>query len=99
MGIDYLQHVVQADTEAATGLPGVSFVLSSTLKAVEDSFHLTSGYADTLIVYLDIYISVILGGGNLNVDFFLRVFGGVIYYIADSLLQIFLICQYRSGSE
>ena len=25
MGIDYLQHVVQADTEAATGLPGVSF--------------------------------------------------------------------------
>ena len=31
---------------------------------------------DTLIVYLDIYISVILGGGNLNVDFFLRVFGG-----------------------
>ena len=28
--------------------PGVSFMLSSTLKAVEDCFHLTSGYADTL---------------------------------------------------
>ena len=89
----------QTDAEAATSLTGILFVLSGALKAVEDGLQFALGYADTLIVYFDIYISVILGGGNLNVDFFLRVFGGVIYYIADSLLQIFLICQCRSGSE
>ena len=43
MGVDYLQHVVQADTEAATGFPGILFVLCSTLKAVEDGFQLAFG--------------------------------------------------------
>lgn len=91
MGVDYLQHVVQTDTEAATGLPGILFVLSGTLEAVEDGLQLALGNADTLIKNLDIHVSVILQGGNLNVDFLLRVLGGVIHQVADCLLQIFLI--------
>ena len=91
MGVDYLQHVVQTDTEAATGLAGILFVLSGALKAVEDSLQFALGYADTLIKNLDIHVSVILQGGNLNVDFLLRVLGGVIHQIADRLLQIFLV--------
>ena len=59
MGVDYLQHVVQADTEAATGFPGILFVLCSTLKAVEDGFQLAFGNADTFIEYFDIYVLII----------------------------------------
>ena len=91
MGVDYLQHVVQTDAEAATGLAGILFVLCGALKAVEDGLQLAFGYADTLIKNLDINVSVILQGGNLNVDFLLRVIGGVIHQIADRLLQIFLV--------
>lgn len=91
MGVDYLQYVVQTDAEAATGLPGILFVLSGALKAVEDGLQFVLGYADTLIKNLDINVSVILQGGNLNVDFLLRVLGGVIHQIADRLLQIFLV--------
>lgn len=49
MGVDYLQHVVQSDAEAATSLAGILFVLSGALKAVEDGLQLAFGYADTLI--------------------------------------------------
>ena len=91
MGVDYLQHVIQTDTEAATGFPGILFVLSGALKAVEDGLQFALGYADTLIKNLDIHVSVILQGGNLNVDFLLRVLGGIIYQIADRFLQIFLV--------
>ena len=95
MGVDYLQHVVQTDAEAATGFPGILFVLSGALKAVEDGLQLALGYADTLIKNLDINVSVILQGGNLNVDFLLRVLGGIIYQIADRFLQIFLVAPNR----
>ena len=66
-------------------------MLSGALKAVEDSLQFALGYADTLIKNLDIHISVILQGGNLNVDFLLRVLGGIIHQIADRFLQIFLV--------
>lgn len=49
MGVDYLQHVVQTDAEAATSLAGILFVLSGALKAVEDGLQFALGYADTLI--------------------------------------------------
>ena len=60
MGVDYLQHVVQTDAEAATSLPGILFVLSGALKAVEDGLQLAPGYADTLVEYIDIYVLIIL---------------------------------------
>lgn len=49
MGVDYLQHVVQTDAKTATSLPGILFVLSGALKAVEDGLQFALGYADTLI--------------------------------------------------
>ena len=42
---------------------------------------------------------LILEGGNLNVDFVLRVFGGVIYHVADGFLQIFLVCRDGGASD
>ena len=99
MCLDDLEHIVESDAEATSCLFGILLVLGGTFISVEDGFQLAFGDADTLVIYLNIYMLLILEGGNLNVDFVLLVFGGVIYHVADGFLQIFLVCRDGGASD
>ena len=90
MGMDDLEHIVQAYAKSFSGLVAIFLVFGSTLKAIEYRFLFALRYAYSLVVHLNIYIVVVLEGRNADVDLFFRVFGGVVYQVADSLLQIFL---------
>ena len=94
MGMDDLEHIVQAYAKSFSGLVAIFLVFGSTLKAIEYRFLFALRYAYSLVVHLNIYIVVVLEGRNADVDLFFRVFGGVVYQVADSFLQIFLVCSH-----